>query len=1049
MTSPRILSLIASLILITSLVIVSDLTPKASASGYIEYFHFTTITTTWGYGDGEENIDAQDSAYFSVVEQDMYSDQNHTVDDETVNTGTAGGDMWPDSFYSDDASRRSYTEANTASASDVKCMMPSADSAKTWDGQTPSGSTTHYDLLDERTSGGDGDTSSVNTNTTAEYDIYDLTDETFSGSPTYDIRFWVIAQKKAAQADKLTAGIRIGSTNYAAITDQNLVNGAWTNYSKGWTTDPSDSNEWTSTDLANLQVYIVSADIAPTPYVTQIGVKIWANYTPSYELDVSLVFDEVYKWSNNSYFRVICQGYRSASENFNIYAWDFTISQWDLKTTIQAAADTDYNFDLTTDERDFYNDYVYIRITDASGGDSVQDTVYFDMLKVSAVDLGFHFEVDMTSEVMSGYGDIRIRARGYTTGAELCRLRMFYHTSSSWQDNGSDVSFDTTEATDSINITWTVDLGTNILVGTDGLWHIRWYDYPNYTSDKVRDTAYINFVWAEVSSRDPILSDYGPTEDVLQDETVHFYLTVTDHDNHLPNATWPKVNIGGSSYSMTENNSGDTKTFDGKTYYLDKSDLPVGYYEYTFSSNDIYSAEKFSATRYLNVSSTNQPPWLYDWYRFPDDEPSYLKDIRFYVYIADNQSFPDVVKWREDNGTTQNITMILYLGDYDDCIYYTEDWISFSVGIHWFDFWASDDGLTAHLGDFSLTISNRDPIISSGPLNQNQYRNHAWAFDLNATDPDYDTISWGRSGADWLSIDSGGYLSGTTPDTPGEYPITVYANDSYGGQDTWPFTITVINRPPVIISQGNTSQIWMTYFSYEVQATDPDSDDLSVEFWSNCTDLALDNWYINGTVTTVGIYDVHVWVNDTWTGDTEFWELEIVENQAPYFTTTGRTSGVNGTAWDWTPTAIDPDDWPDQLEFSLATNASWMQINSVTGRVNGTPTAPGIFYYNITVSDGNKTSSLNTTLTIMETQPMDVYGLVMTLAFGFGLMAAGFWRREFWLVSGMVWIFGGIFYLTEVHIGFTIISIGVGSILLLSTAVEYLESPERTRQIKP
>jgi hypothetical protein len=71
---------------------------------------------------------------------------------------------------------------------------------------------------------------------------------------------------------------------------------------------------------------------------------------------------------------------------------------------------------------------------------------------------------------------------------------------------------------------------------------------------------------------------------------------------------------------------------------------------------------------------------------------------------------------------------------------------------------------------------------------------------------------------------------------------------------------------------------------------------------------------------------------------------------------------------------------------------------------------------------------------------LETIGIIVTLAIGAICMIFGLRRREFNLMAGLTWLFGGIFYMTDVNVGFTIISIGLGFILLLSTAVDYLEN---------
>lgn len=74
------------------------------------------------------------------------------------------------------------------------------------------------------------------------------------------------------------------------------------------------------------------------------------------------------------------------------------------------------------------------------------------------------------------------------------------------------------------------------------------------------------------------------------------------------------------------------------------------------------------------------------------------------------------------------------------------------------------------------------------------------------------------------------------------------------------------------------------------------------------------------------------------------------------------------------------------------------------------------------------------------------FGIYLTLALGFGTMALGLVHKPYNLMSGLIWMFGGIFYFVEIHVGFTILSIGLGFILLIGTAVDYLDS-ERQKSI--
>lgn len=80
--------------------------------------------------------------------------------------------------------------------------------------------------------------------------------------------------------------------------------------------------------------------------------------------------------------------------------------------------------------------------------------------------------------------------------------------------------------------------------------------------------------------------------------------------------------------------------------------------------------------------------------------------------------------------------------------------------------------------------------------------------------------------------------------------------------------------------------------------------------------------------------------------------------------TTTLPNGTAGTEYGYNCTAIDVDG--DRLTWSMETNGSGYTLNSTTGTLQGTPSAAGIFWVNISVEDGNGgTDSVNLTITIL------------------------------------------------------------------------------------
>jgi hypothetical protein len=367
----------------------------------------------------------------------------------------------------------------------------------------------------------------------------------------------------------------------------------------------------------------------------------------------------------------------------------------------------------------------------------------------------------------------------------------------------------------------------------------------------------------------------------------------------------------------------------------------------------------------------NNAPTLSNQGRTPSDPVYKNTELNFTVTYTDlDNDAPTSIKWRENNGTTQNITMSEI--DNSDTNYVDgKDYymlIYLEHGIHWYDYYAFDSKESVSIGDYSIVIANRNPVIIDYPTTPiNLWRNQAYNFDFNATDADTDTITWQKSGESWMNIDSNsGIFSGTTSDTPNNYPFTVWANDSYSGTTYYAFNLIISNRNPVITSSGNITQLENTFLSYQIVASDPDSDTLTYQLYTNASWATITSNYVNGTAIGVGWYTFSVWANDSYGGsDIEYWTLNVTStptNLPPYFTSTPTYSSLNNTYYQYHAIAIDPED--DTLTFDLEGNATFLSINPSTGIVSGTSTHVGNYSVNISVNDGTNTVWQNYTLEI-------------------------------------------------------------------------------------
>lgn len=466
--------------------------------------------------------------------------------------------------------------------------------------------------------------------------------------------------------------------------------------------------------------------------------------------------------------------------------------------------------------------------------------------------------------------------------------------------------------------------------------------------------------WVRVTydvHHDPTLTADGVTPSSGNPGTYTFFVTYNDADGDAP--SYMVAHIDSSDYAMTKNDSGDSTP--PICYYYEKA-MTAGTHTYDFEAKDAYSGEVTTGQKNLII---NNLPTLSGFSRAPGD-PVYVTDeLNFTMTFTDlDNTMPSSIKWMSG---ADNLTM----SEVDPSDTTTSDGKEYYLlatltthGEHNYDYGASDGQYWTTGGSDSVTIANRAPDITNGPgAHVDQYRNVPWYYVFTATDADSDTVDWEMSGPGWLSINSGGNLSGTTSDTPGEYSTTVYANDSYSGSDSYAFTLHINNQNPVISSTGNTTQDEGTYLAYEIIASDPDGDTLSYALSSNATWASIDGPWVNGTAIDPGWYEFTVWANDSYSGsDLEHWHLTVealAENLAPYFTSEPSLNISRNHTYTYDANATDPE--AASLYYDLTTNST-LVINSTTGVLSILIQDIGSFWVNVSVSDGENTVYQNFTI---------------------------------------------------------------------------------------
>ncbi|MCD8552382.1 putative Ig domain-containing protein [Seleniivibrio sp.] len=269
----------------------------------------------------------------------------------------------------------------------------------------------------------------------------------------------------------------------------------------------------------------------------------------------------------------------------------------------------------------------------------------------------------------------------------------------------------------------------------------------------------------------------------------------------------------------------------------------------------------------------------------------------------------------------------------------------------------SDGQTSASLSSFTITVSNRAPVISGTPQTSASLGS-AYSFKPAAYDLDGQTLSYSitnRPG--WANFDeTTGELSGTT--TAGIYTdIVISVSDGIETVSLASFSISIAstNHAPTITGTPTASLYVKTAYSFTPTADDADGDTLTFGVLNKPDWASFDTstGELSGAPTDNILYDgIVIYVSDG--KSTTFLESFGITglNHAPT---------ISGTMpryrWNlYLPftsvfTASDADG--DTLTFSLQNQPSGMVINSTTGQLSFYGSAPGTFEnIMVTVSDG-------------------------------------------------------------------------------------------------
>jgi len=164
---------------------------------------------------------------------------------------------------------------------------------------------------------------------------------------------------------------------------------------------------------------------------------------------------------------------------------------------------------------------------------------------------------------------------------------------------------------------------------------------------------------------------------------------------------------------------------------------------------------------------------------------------------------------------------------------------------------------------------NQPPIITSTPITTATI-NQTYAYNVNATDPDGDTLTYSLTTTPpGMTINSTTGLINWTPTSAGDYNVTVRVSDG-SLFDTQSFTIHVseesepTNQAPNITSTPIATATVGAAYSYNVNATDPNGDTLTYSLHTKPAGMTINSTtgLINWTPTSAGDYNVTVRVSD-------------------------------------------------------------------------------------------------------------------------------------------------------------------------------------------
>ncbi len=274
--------------------------------------------------------------------------------------------------------------------------------------------------------------------------------------------------------------------------------------------------------------------------------------------------------------------------------------------------------------------------------------------------------------------------------------------------------------------------------------------------------------------------------------------------------------------------------------------------------------------------------------------------------------------------------------------------------------------------------SNQAPYFTSDPITIGVVGEN-YLYNITATDPDGDPLTITAVGylPQWLTLTDNGNGSATlsgTPDDIGEYNVTLKVDDGQAKTRAFAeqsFTISVTsagsNQAPYFISSPVTTGTVGENYLYNITATDPDGDPLTITAvgylpqWLTLTDNGSGSATLSGTPDDIGEYNVTLKVDDgkakTRASVEQSFTISVTSagsNQAPYFISSPVTTGTVGESYLYNVIATDPDGDPLTIT-ALGYLPQWLTLTdngNGNAVLSGTPDDIGEYNVTLKVDDG-------------------------------------------------------------------------------------------------